>query len=160
MADVEHIYWDADVFLSLINDYPDRAPTIEAILDSVRTKKDIKIVTSVISRVEVAWAAVEKLNRILDPDEEERIDLLIGNPAIVDLVDFNDTIALKARQFMRDGMESGGKKLRTNDAIHLASADWVAALEFNTFNLADYKFFKSLVSFPIREPIADQPRLL
>ena len=160
MAEVNRIYWDADVFLSLINDYPDRAPIIEAILDGVRLKKNVKIVTSVISRVEVAWAAIEQTERALSDDEEKGIDLLLGNQAVVNLVDFNDTIALRARQFMREGMERGGKKLRTNDAIHLASADWVAALELNTYNLKDYEFFQPLVSFPIREPMADQPRLL
>ncbi|MCW5875424.1 MAG: hypothetical protein KIS85_00960 [Anaerolineales bacterium] len=107
----------------------------------------------------MAWTAIENLNRTLSVSEEEKIDQLLGNQEVVELVDFNDAIALRARDFMRNGMQSGGKKLRTNDAIHLASADWVQAIELNTYNLSDYSFFKGQVAFQIREPVASQPKL-
>ena len=44
------------------------------------------------------------------------------------------------------------------DAIHLASAQWLAQfapddLAFHTYNTQDYQKFASLVPFPISEPI-------
>jgi len=160
MAKEGLMYWDSDVFLSYINAYPDRARIIEAILDKVSNDQSIKIVTSTISRVEVAWSAIEYLNRTLSQEEEDGIDALLGNQSVVELVDFNDTIALIAREHMRNAMEKRGKKLRTNDAIHLASAIWVNAVELNTYNLKDYRYFEQFVEFPIREPSLEQPRLL
>lgn len=159
-SDDTKIYWDADVFLSYINNNPNRSQIIESILDLISDNDKEIIVTSTITRVEVSWAAIEKLNRTLMQDEIDRIDALLGNQSIVRLIDFNDTIALIARDLMRNGMESGGKRLRTNDAIHLASAIWVKAKELNTYNLNDYTHFKQFVNFPIREPFIQQPKLL
>ena len=124
MRDPRFIYWDANVFLSYLNSIPDRIPVLEAILEAVESSKTDRIVTSVISKVEVAWIAQEKLNRALDRDEEARIDDLWSNEAVIELIDFSDEIAHIARKLMREGMTRGWK-LRTNDAIHLASAQWV-----------------------------------
>jgi predicted nucleic acid-binding protein len=121
MPEPRFIYWDANVFLSYLNDDPERVPVLEAILEAIESSKTDRIVTSVLSKVEVAWIAHEKLNRVLDREEEARIDEMWNNPDIVELVDFSDEIALKARKFMWEGMGMGWK-LRTNDAIHLASA--------------------------------------
>jgi len=159
MADLRLIYWDADIFLSYINEYPDRLPTIDAILEEISKRDKDKIVTSYITKVEVAWASVEYENRLLSEDEEKRIDVLWNDSSVVEFVDFNDRIALLARDFMRRGMQGGGKRLRTNDAIHLASAVWVGALEINTYNLKDFKYFQDLVEIPIREPFIEQPKL-
>lgn len=41
------VYWDACVFLSFINGYPDRVPTIEALLDEA-AKGDLELLTSVL----------------------------------------------------------------------------------------------------------------
>ncbi len=159
MPEIRLLYWDADVFLSYINGNPTRMPTLEAILQSIGDNDYEKIVTSTISKVEVAWAAIEQLSRSLNPEEETRIDNLWDDSSVVELVDFNDDIALKARELMRKGMEVGGKKLRTNDAIHLASAIWVNATEFNTYNEKHFKFFKGLVHIQIREPYTEQIRM-
>lgn len=157
--DTQRIYWDADVFLAYIKDEPDRASTIESLLDLALEDPKIMIVTSAITRVEVSWTSVEYLHRVLLQEELDRIDSLLGNYHIVELVEFNDTIALIAREHMRKGMETGGKKLRTNDAIHLASAIWIKAKELNTYNMRDYHYFEQFVDFPIREPVVQQPKL-
>jgi len=117
MAEPGFIYWDADVFLSYLNNDPGRLPVIEAILEAVESSKNDRIVTSVLSKVEVTWVAHEKLNRVLSRDEEDRINAMWNNSEVIELIDFNEEIALMARQVMRDGMIKGWK-LRTNDAIH------------------------------------------
>ncbi len=158
--DGQRLYWDADVFLAYLNNEPGRAQSIEAILDLVEKDPKTIIVTSVLTKVEISWIAIEKMNRVLMPNELERIDSLLENYHIVETVEFNDRIASLARDFMRKGMEAGGKKLRTNDAIHLASAIWVQAKELNTYNISDYHFFEQFANITIKEPVAIQPKLL
>jgi len=158
MTEPRFIYWDANVFLSYLNDDPERVPVLEAILEAIESSKTDRIVTSVLSKVEVAWIAHEKLDRILDREEEARIDEMWNNPDIVELVDFSDEIALKARKFMREGMGMGWK-LRTNDAIHLASAQWVGAIELHTYDLDDLQKYSQLLNLIICNPHAIQPKL-
>ena len=158
MPESRFIYWDANVFLSYLNNDPDRYPTLEVILEAVETSKNERIVTSVLSKVEVTWVAHERLQRALSRDEEARIDALWNNPDVVEMVDFNDEIALTARKMMREGMARGWK-LRTNDAIHLASAQWVGASELQTYDLKDFAKFSELLGLIICEPHTIQPKL-
>ena len=102
--------------------------------------------------------AQEKLNRALDRDEEARIDDLWSNEEVIELIDFNDEIAHMARKLMREGMARGWK-LRTNDAIHLASAQWVGAIELQTYDLDDMQKFSQLMGLPICNPHAAQLKL-
>jgi predicted nucleic acid-binding protein len=158
MPESRFIYWDANVFVSYLNNDKERIPTIEAILEVVESSKIDRIVTSVVSKVEVAWVAQEKINRVLTNDEEKRIDDMWENAEIFEMIDFSNDIALKARKLMREGL-SRGWKLRTNDAIHLASAQWVGAIELQTYDLKDFQKFSELVGIEIREPHAIQPKL-
>ena len=160
MADEnKRIYWDADVFVAYINEETERLPTIESLLQQVIEDPKIMIVTSVLTKVEVSWTGIEKEDRLLLPEELKRVDSLLDNYNIIELIEFDDFIASKARELMRFGMESGGKKLRSNDAIHLASAIRVNANEVNTYNIAHYQFFEQFANIPIKEPAIDQPRL-
>jgi predicted nucleic acid-binding protein len=153
------LYWDTAVFLSYLNELPDRITTLEAILDSISKDKQKLIVTSMISKVEVAWVAHEKLNRILDVDEENRIDSLWNDSSVVDFIEFHDDIALIARDIMRTGMMRGWK-LRTNDAIHLASAQWAQCYEINTYDGKWDKYGDIIGGIKIREPFTESPKLL
>ena len=158
MHEFQYIYWDANVFISYLNNDKDRIPVLEAILEAVESSKTDRIVTSVISKVEVAWVAQEKLNRILTVDEEKRIDEMWENDQIFEMVEFNNEIALTARKIIREGL-SQGWKLRTNDAIHLASAHWVGAVELQTYDLKDFEKFSLLIGLSIKEPHTIQPKL-
>jgi predicted nucleic acid-binding protein len=158
MPEFQFTYWDANVFISYLNNDKDRIPVLEAILEVVESSKIARIVTSVISKVEVAWVAQEKLTRILTRDEEHRIDEMWENDDIFEMVDFNNEIALTARKFMREGL-SKGWKLRTNDAIHLASAQWVGAVELQTYDVKDFEKFSQITGLSIKEPHTIQPKL-
>jgi predicted nucleic acid-binding protein len=158
MPELRYIYWDANVFLSYVNSIPDRVPILDAILEGMESSKTDRIVTSVVSKVEVAWVAHEKLNRILNKEEEARIDAIWNNSEVVEMVDFNDEIALAARKLMREGMARGWK-LTTNDAIHLASAQWVGAMELQTYDKDDMPRFSQLLGLTICEPHVIQPKL-
>lgn len=158
MPELRYIYWDANVFLSYVNSIPDRVPILDAILEGMESSKTDRIATSVVSKVEVAWVAHEKLNRILNKEEEARIDAIWNNSEVVEMVDFNDEIALAARKLMREGMARGWK-LTTNDAIHLASAQWVGAMELQTYDKDDMPRFSQLLGLTICEPHVIQPKL-
>lgn len=79
MREPQFTYRDANVFVSYLNNDPDRVPTLEAILETVESSNNDRIVTSVVSKVEVAWVAHEKLNRALSLEEEKRIDDMWNN---------------------------------------------------------------------------------
>lgn len=64
------VYWDACVPLSYINGMPERMPILDALLAS-SAQGEIQLYTSELSRVEVAFSAMEKEQRALD--EERRI---------------------------------------------------------------------------------------
>jgi len=158
VPEAQFLYWDTDVFLSYLNEHPDRISTLQSILDNISKDKRSLIVTSTISKVEVAWVAHEKLNRILNPGEEKRIDALWNDSSVIDFVEFHDDIAIIARDLMRTGMIKDWK-LRTNDAIHLASAQWVQCYEINTYD-DKWSKYSEIVGIDIKEPSVIQPSLL
>lgn len=158
MPERKLFYWDTSVFLSYLNAIPDRIPTLQAILDRISKDKNQIIVTSTISKVEVAWVAHEKLNRVFNPDELSRIDALWNDSSVVEFIEFHDDIALLARDIMRAGMAKGWK-LRTNDAIHLASAKSVECCEVNVYD-DKWAKYKEIVGIDIKKPTVDQLTLL
>lgn len=152
------LYWDSDVFLSYIGAHPERIDTIASLLQEIKNDDDAIIVTSVIAKVEVAYAAQEKTQQTLDPEAEAAIDALWEDSSIVELIDLSDHIALKARSLIRQAMQQGWA-LRANDAIHLASAQWLTGVrEFHTYDTR-LKKFDILIGCEIREPWVQQPRL-
>lgn len=64
------VYWDADVFLSYVNGTPDRLPHLDAFLE--KSGKDIQLITSTISIVEVAFAKAEQDGKALDEAIEKK----------------------------------------------------------------------------------------
>lgn len=158
MPEKQLLYWDANIFISYFNEHPDRLSVIETILENIQNNKHEKIVTSVLSKVEVSWVAHEKLQRLLSDEEIHRIDGLWSDPSIVEIAEFNDEIALLARSLMRSGM-SKGWKIKTNDAIHLATAEWVGVYEIHTYDKGDLHRFKEIINIEICEPYIKQPKL-
>lgn len=153
------LYWDSNVFLDYINENPENVNTIEDLLQEVMNDDGARIVTSVIAKVEVAFAAYEKTQGTLDSEAEADIDALWEDASVVELIEFNDEIALMARDLMREAVTRGWG-LRPNDAIHLASAQWMESItEFHTTDGRLDKY-DSLIECNICRPYVVQPRLL
>lgn len=153
------LYWDANVILSYFNGDDGRLATLDAILADISRNKNGKIVTSVLSKVEVTWVSNEKLSRVLDKKEEERIDSFWNDASVIEVVDLNDEIAYIARSLLRNAMQRRWTSLKPNDAIHLATAEWVGSSEFNTYDKDLFRYDKH-IGIEIRTPFTMQPRLL
>jgi predicted nucleic acid-binding protein len=150
------IYWDADVFLSYINGMVDRLPHLDSFL--AKSGKDIQIVTSTISVVEVAFAKAEQDGQALDAVIEQKINLLwIPQTSPVKLIEFHQQIATGAKDLMRYAI-SQGWKLKPMDAIHMASAKSIGAGEIHTYETAWDKYSAHL-GIKICRPIASDPKL-
>lgn len=156
------IYWDANAFLSYINEFSERMPVLEALLGS-SAGGGIQIYTSALSQVEVAFAASEQQQKVLDSAAERKINRLWDDPRAVVLVEYHDGIGRDARSLIRDAITYGWS-LKPLDAIHLATARWLSRLgyqvaEFHTYDHALHKY-NSLAGFQICEPYSAQPSMI
>lgn len=158
------IYWDANCWLSYVNGIEDRLPVLDALLDSGGSASgDIRLYTSAISKVEVAFSVSEQQQQVLDAKTEELIENLWSDPDALVMVEFHDGIADSARDLMRVAITRGWS-LKPLDAIHLATAKWLSDLgisieEFHTY---DGQLFRwaSILGFKILNPYTSQPKLL
>ena len=152
------VYWDACVWLSYVNEDADRIPVLDAILaNSADEDGSLTLHTSELSQVEVAFAAAEQKQRLLDPEVETKIDSLwIDRDAVVP-VEYHERIGREARELMRFAITNGWS-LKPMDAIHLATAKWLGVSEFHTYDTALNRY-SAQVSFKIMEPYTPQPRL-
>jgi predicted nucleic acid-binding protein len=159
------LYWDSDVFLAYFNKEPSRFADVSAILADVRASQGhYKIVTSVLTKIEVAYIAAEKTAPEDYPNVETILDEFWANTHVVELIEISDDVITQARHLIRTAFLNGWRGLRANDAIHLGSARWVTkhveVVAFHTYNVQDYQKFQAIVPFPIQEPTPPQPRLL
>ena len=156
------IYWDSCVLLSYVNEYPERIPTLEALLER-SARGEVELYTSEISRVEVAFGASEQKRRRLDPESEQRIDSLWADPNVIVTVEYHRAIGQIARELMREAITRGWS-LKPLDAIHLATAQWLldVGVEVGEFHTYDRRLsrYAPIVGFDIREPQTPQPRML
>lgn len=157
----EFIYWDSCVFLSYINDDPNRAADIQGVLLEVERDDDLKIVTATVSKVEVAYG-IRQQQWVVDIAIEDAIDALWSDPNI-EFVEFSEAIALKARELMRYAIRQGWS-LKPMDAIHLASAKWLKGQApvraVHTYDLGKLSRFSEIVGCEIVHPHSIQPPLL
>jgi predicted nucleic acid-binding protein len=154
---VPRLYWDACVFLSYLEERPGRVADIQELLEHSEQGK-LEIVTSVITTVEVAFSPVERTGQALDPTVEAAIDALWSDRLVVKLVEFHQQIAYKGRALIRNAIPNGWR-LKPMDAIHLATAEWLATDRFHTYDDQLDKY-DVLIGQPVERPQPDQLSLL
>jgi predicted nucleic acid-binding protein len=155
----KYIYWDTSVFISYFAVDSERISAINAVLSDIR-EKGVRVVSSMIAKVEAAFVKREKTAHQTDPDVEVKMDALWGHPLVL-LVEVNEPISTLARSMIRAEI-SQGTQLKMADAIHLATAKWVAQsadlLEIQTYD-EKWARFASHFGCPIGPPQVAAPRL-
>jgi predicted nucleic acid-binding protein len=156
------LYWDSCVFLSYIEEVPGRISTLEDVLEEISENKDSIIFTSSMSTVEVAFSDGEKDKRKLDPEIQSKIDALWEDNSVVEMVDLSPIVAQMSRKLMRDALPHG-KSLKPNDAIHLATAEWLNKYvrsidEFQTYD-QKLESYGPMIGIKVCEPHVVQHRM-
>jgi predicted nucleic acid-binding protein len=152
------VYWDSCVFLSYINADPGRIDTLDALLDEIqKSNGEKRIVTSILTKVEVAWSAIEHTTQTLSPNVEQTIDALWNDESVIGFIELHDGIVIRARDLMRQSLTQGWS-LKPADAIHLASAQWLGVEELHTY---DDKLprYGTMIGCKICEPYTTQFRM-
>ncbi len=149
------LYWDACCFLHYINETPEHLPLLERLLTGASDSGGkLIVVTSMISKVEVAFAAQEQLQGALNDQQERRIDKLWRDYTAVIVAEFYEQIALEARDLVRQAAVQKPKlSLQAADAIHLATAKRLQVKEFQTYeDKLLNPIYERLTGLTIREP--------
>jgi predicted nucleic acid-binding protein len=154
MADA--YYWDACVFLALVNGEPARLQHIESMMEAA-SKGELVILTSTFSKVEVALGASEQQAKVLDKAVEDKIDELWGTGSPVKLVEFHELLADDARNLIRQGITRGWS-LKPTDALHLATAMRHGTVAFHTYDKPLRKY-SGQIGITIEEPVSPAPYL-
>jgi len=117
----EKIYWDSDVFISLIDDDADRMDAIRCVIDEIENGKAIIIVSTLV-RVEV-------LPNKRVPELERKFENFLKNWEQVREVAIDRRVIEVAKR-----IRESGKNVKTPDAIHLATAIVHGAPIFHTYD--------------------------
>ena len=155
-----NLYWDSCLFLAYVNEEPERVQVVSDVLEESAVDT-VKIFTSDISRVEVAFSITERDAQVLDPYTETQIDGL-WDDNIVTMVDFHVGIAMLARSLARQAVLKGWS-MKPYDAIHLATAQWLSenGIHIDGFHTFDDKLkkFSAIMGFNICAPYTQAPRM-
>lgn len=116
-------YWDSCVFISYLNNHPDRVPSIKAVWDEAQAHKNVEIVTSTMSIAEVVFSEEEKVTKTLNSNVEIQIKEFWYSWGVL-TVEMHPAVLEEARRLMRKAAVAG-MGLKPADAIQLATAVWV-----------------------------------
>lgn len=151
------IYWDANCFLSYVNEDYRWLSILETLLEDANNGQ-FQIVTSILSKTEVAFTVMERLKRVLTTEEEEKIDRLwTANKGIM-VVEYNELVALRARDIRRGDMMRGWTGYRTPDIIHMATACYKEVDEMHTTETGLHRY-SNVLEFPVQSPYTPKQRL-
>ncbi|NJO06434.1 MAG: type II toxin-antitoxin system VapC family toxin [Chloroflexaceae bacterium] len=153
----ELIYWDSCVFISYLEGTPGRIVVLEDIVHHIRNNPNRLLVTSAVSKVEVAFVSYERSQQQLHPDIEAQIDQMWADDEVVEIADFHELIARRARDLIRKAL-TDGFRMKPYDATHLATAQALGVKEFHTYDDKLDKF-DTLIGIPIIRPYTEYPRL-
>ncbi|MHC4498038.1 MAG: type II toxin-antitoxin system VapC family toxin [Planctomycetota bacterium] len=158
MSDTEkdqiRYYWDACVFLEVINASPDRLPALEGILDDCDNHK-LEIYTSMLTIAEVAYARAEKESRSLEAAVDDKINKLWEPGSPIKVVEVYQSIAYDAKELIRQGLKQGWV-LKPFDAVHLATAKRMGVSEFHTYDEKRLPRYSEIVGYKILKPHTDR----
>ena len=157
-ADPPRIYLDANVLLSYVNDAPERADVVQSLMEDAEDGK-VHLLTSNLSIAEVAYIASDQ-EPSYGTDDEATIDELWTPDSPVKLAEFSRLVAHRARSIIRRARDNETARVRSADAIHLATAEINDCGRFYTYEGANIRNgWNALIQADVSEPYVDAPRL-
>jgi len=150
------VYVDSDVLLSYIENDHGRGPLILSILDD-SNRKAIKIITSVMTMVEVKYGGEEKQNKRIDPTVQAKMDQIWAPNGPVEPIEVTELVARDAMRLNRIDIGRGNGGLSSCDVIHLIAAkrfrtpDGAKVTHFFTYS-KDMKRYEADMGYAISEP--------
>lgn len=148
-------YWDACLFLDYFDASPRGIAVVKPFVDEARRRGE-RILTSSLSLTEVAFTKLEAEAQQLDPVVEPALDALFFDSDLVQLIPFDEDIALLARRLVRQTVPQPSR-LKPIDAIHLASARFAGAEMIWTFDQKLINRAAELVDIPAMIPQPPMP---
>jgi len=157
-ADLPRIYLDANVLLSYVSDAPERADVVQSLLEDAEDGK-VHLLTSNLSIAEVAYIASDQ-----EPghgtDDEATIDELWTPDSPVKLAEFSRLVAHRARSIIRKSRDNETARVRSADAVHLATAEINECDRFYNYEGESRRNgWDALIPADVSEPYVDAPRL-
>ena len=155
---VPRVYADANVLLAYVGNEAGRADTVESILEDARQSR-VELLTSVLSIAEVAYVQTDS-SADFSPAGDAAIDELWKPASPITLVDISETVAREARGVIRQAKQTSAGRVRSADAIHLASAQLHGCDRFFTYEHDNMRQrWATLIGASVTEPFTDNPQL-
>jgi len=130
-AEAPLIYLDASVLLSYVNDAPERADMIQDLLEDAESGK-AHLMTSILSIAEVAYISPGQQWSV-NAEDESVIDELWAPESPVKLAEVSRCVAHQARSIIRKARSNETARVRSVDAVHLATAEINGCHRFYTY---------------------------
>ena len=119
-------------------------------------QKKRKILTSIYTKIEIAFIDEEATIKRLDPAAPEKIDALLNDTNIMSLLNVSNLVAEKARGIVRLTKVSDIATVKPKDAIHIASALVYGADELFTYDEGMCKWDSRIEGLRICKPLPPQ----
>lgn len=157
-ANPPRIYLDANVLLSYVSDAPERADVVQSLLEDAEDGK-VHLLTSNLSIAEVAYISSDQ-EPSYGTDDEATIDELWTPDSPVKLAEFSRLVAHRARSIIRKARDNETARVRSADAVHLATAEINECDRFYTYEGANIRNgWNALIQADVSEPYVNEPRL-
>lgn len=150
------VYLDACVLLAFVSGEEDRSDQITSLLEDADTGV-LQILTSTLSITEVAY--IKSSQRVREERDDSEIEELWSPQSPIKLLEFSREVAFQARRIVRKVLALDIKRVRSVDAVHLATADFSECEHFFTYEREMTRTaWNSLVGAEVAEPFQFVPR--
>ena len=139
-SSVRRVYWDANAWIGMLNDEPDKRTPLRVIWEAA-ARGEFSILTSTYSYLEVMYGLNEHGMPYPPEENDARVFTMLDQPYVV-RVQFDTEIAKMARSLKRQFHPTLRKRA---DAVHLATAAYHNVEAMHTYDGCDLLPLSGLV---------------